>query len=461
MEGERRRRALAWASASLSALVVSVNLSIMSVAFDSLRRDFPATSLSAIGWVLSIYTIVFGAVLVPAGRLADRIGRRTMFLWGLAIMAVASTLAGVAPAVWLIIAGRIGQGIGAACLVPSTFGLLLDAVPADQRAKVTAFYSVIASVGGILGPIIGALLIERSSWRAAFFIAPILAVAALFTGWKSLPDNRTRLTGPLPDLAGSALMMVSLSGLSLGILQYRRWGVTDARIVIAGLAFAFGGVAFVLRSRTHPVPVLPVALLRLRSLTVANIAAVLYGVSTGALLFGCVFFAREAWGYSIVEASLCLVPLAVASFLASLGTGTLGTRFGERAVGAPSTLLLTIGMLLIAMSIGGEAHFMRDWLPGGSFIGLGMGLSYPLIGSAAVRDAQATDFSVASASNRMSLQIGNAIGIAVAIAIFGDAKSVAVLEPMRQLFFVTAAAALAVGITLLQLGDRAQHRQSG
>src|SRR4030095_13036901 len=167
------RHCLAWISSALSALVVAINLTVMSVAFDSLRHDFPGTELSVMGWVLSVYTIVFGALLVPAGRLADYLGRRTIFLWGLGIMSVSSTLAGLAPSVWVIIVGRVGQGAAAACLVPSTLGLLLEAVPTEQRVNVTAFYSVLASVGGIAGPTVGALLIRQFSWRAAFFIAPV------------------------------------------------------------------------------------------------------------------------------------------------------------------------------------------------------------------------------------------------------------------------------------------------
>jgi len=147
------RTSLAWISSALSALVVSINLTVMSVAFDSLRRDFPGTELSVMGWVLSIYTIVFGALLVPAGRLADYLGRRTIFLWGLGIMSVSSTLAGLAPSVWVIIVGRVGQGAAAACLVPSTLGLLLEAVPTDQRVTVTAFYSTSAPTAAFVGPV--------------------------------------------------------------------------------------------------------------------------------------------------------------------------------------------------------------------------------------------------------------------------------------------------------------------
>jgi MFS family permease len=450
------RTSLAWISCALSALVVSINLTVMSVAFDSLRRDFPGTELRVMGWVLSVYTIVFGALLVPAGRLADHLGRRTIFLWGLGIMSVSSTVAGLAPAVWLIILGRVGQGAAAACLVPSTMGLLLEAVPVEQRVTVTAFYSLLASVGGIAGPTVGALLIQQSSWRAAFFIAPVLAVLSFITGFRSLPETKRVRSGPLPDVLGSVLVVMSLSAFSLGILQSRDWGWADARTIGALVLAVAAGVAFWRRSSVHPVPVLPMKLTRIRSFALANIASLLYGASTGALLFGTVLFLREVWDYDIVDAGLGLMPLAVSSLFTSWIGGRLGNRYGERAVAVPGSLIVAGGMAWLAWRVGAHPEFVRDWLPGGTLLGAGMGLAYPMIGSAGVRGVGGEDLSVASATNRMTLQIGNAVGIALVIAILGDATGHAMLDQMRIAWVVTAAIVLGAALTLALL-DRPAH----
>jgi MFS family permease len=450
------RTSLAWISSALSALVVSINLTVMSVAFDSLRRDFPGTELSVMGWVLSVYTIVFGALLVPAGRLADHLGRRTIFLWGLGIMSVSSTLAGLAPSVWIIIVGRVGQGAAAACLVPSTLGLLLEAVPVAQRVTVTAFYSVLASVGGVAGPTVGALLIRQSSWRAAFFIAPVLAVLSWITGIRSLPEAKPVKAGPLPDLLGALLVVMSLSAFSLGVLQARDWGWADARTIGALVFSAATAVWFWRRSSVHPVPVLPMKLTRIRSFTVANIASLLYGGATGALLFGTVLFLREVWDYDIVDAGLGLLPLAGSSLVTSWFAGRLGNRYGERAIAVPGSLIVATGLAWFAWRVGAQPEFVQEWLPGGTLIGLGMGLSYPMIGSACVRGVEAADLSVASAANRMTLQVGNAIGIALVIAILGDATGHAMLDQMRIAWAVTAAMVVTVAITMALL-DRPEH----
>jgi NTE family protein len=415
------------------------------------------------GWVLSVYTIVFGALLVPAGRLADQIGRRGIFLWGLVIMTVSSLLAGFAPAVWLIIVGRAGQGAAAACLVPSTLGLLLDAVPTDRRASVTAMYSVLASFGAIAGPTIGAALIQSSSWRAAFFIAPILSVLSLVTGWRSLPETARAATGPLPDGWGAVLVVVSLTAFSLGILQSRDWGWIDSRTAGALAISLVAGVAFWRRSMRHPVPVLPMRLTRIRSFALANIASTLYGCATGALLFATVLFLRDVWGYDIFRAGLGLLPLAVSSLVSSAFCGRLGTRYGERAVGVPGAVIVAVGMAWFAWRVGERPDFVGAWLPGGLLVGFGMGLSFPMIGSACVRGVPGSDLSVASASNRMALQIGNAIGIALVIAILGDASGLAIEHPMRVSWAVTAGIQLTVAVTmaLLQAPDHAPVSMSG
>jgi EmrB/QacA subfamily drug resistance transporter len=442
---------LAWVSASLSALVVSANLSVMSVAFDSLRGSFPGTKLSVLGWVLSSYTIVFGAVLVPAGRLADHIGRRTVFLVGLIVFSASSLVAGFAPSIAFVIAGRMGQGVGAACLVPSTLGLLLDALPQQRRASATAFYSAIASIGGMAGPTIGGFLVQHGGWRWAFFMAPAIASLSWVTGWRSLPEGTKARSGPLPDGLGAGLVVVGLTAMSLGILEGRAWGWLDARILGAFVIAVLTVPAFVWRSRRHPVPILPLGLMRLRSFSVANVASVLYGMSTGALLFSTVLFLRDVWGYSVVAAGSGLLPLAVTSALVSMFVGRLGNRFGERALAVPGACIVACGMGWYGWRLGSDAAFVRQWLPGGMMIGFGMGLTYPMIGSACVRDVSTSELSVASAANRTTLQIGNAIGIALVLAIIGDVAGEAMHDRMRVAWVVTAVLALAVAGSMATL----------
>jgi EmrB/QacA subfamily drug resistance transporter len=448
----RRRELGARLAVGLSGVVVAANLSMMSVAFPALERSFPDASRSALSWVLTTYTIVFGAALVPAGRLADRLGRRRVFMVGLAIFATGSAIAAAAPVLGVLVAARALQGVGAACSVPSSLGLLIDASPPGRRASASAFYSLVASLGGVAGPTIGALLIEGPGWRSAFVLGPAFALPAWLAGRRCLPTTERNRGAGIPDVLGSALVVVALSSLSLGIVQGGRWGWDDPRVVGAFAVAPVLGAAFVWRSAHHPRPVLPLELLRLRSFAMANLASLAYGMTTGALLTANVLFLRDVWGYSLVASGLGLLPLSMSAAAMSVVAGRLGNRFGERAVGVPGVLAIALALLALRLTAGTDAEFATVWLPVGIVTGSGMAFGYPMIQSACVRDVGSSQLSVASATNRMTLQIGNAIGIAVVIAILGTADGADALDRYRLAWSVLAAVGVVCAALLAAVG---------
>jgi MFS family permease len=173
----------------------------MNVAFADLRSTVTGARVITLGWVVSAYTIVFGAVLVPAGRLADKLGRRSVFMTGLVAFGAGSILAGSAPWLWVLIAARVVQGVGAACITPSSMALLLDATPIDQRAAVTSFYSGVSSIGAASGPSLGALAVDGSSWRVAFFLGLPILLVSYALGRRSMPASVKMRDAALPDLA--------------------------------------------------------------------------------------------------------------------------------------------------------------------------------------------------------------------------------------------------------------------
>jgi len=316
-----RRRALVRWSVALSALVVGLNLSVMNVAVADLRGSFPDAKFTTIGWVVSAYTIVFGAVLVPAGRLADKLGRRSVFLTGLAVFGLGSVLAGTAPALWVLIAARAVQGIGAACITPSSIALLLDAVPVHERAGATSFFSGVSSIGAVSGPSVGALVIQATSWRFAFFLGLPALVAAALLGRRSLAPSVPMRDAALPDLAGSLLVVGAMTGLSFAIVQGRTWGWTNPWI-LGGFGLAVVLVPlFVRRCLHHPSPVMSMALFRRRSFASANAAALFFGMATGGVALANVLFLRDVWHYTLVGAGFGALPSACTALLVARGVG--------------------------------------------------------------------------------------------------------------------------------------------
>ena len=443
-----------------SALVVGLNLNTVSIAFADMRTNsFKGESLAALGWVLSIYTIFFGALLVPAGRLADRLGRRAVFLWGLAVFSTGSFITGLGPWLWMVIAGRVIQGIGAAAIVPSSLGLLLDATPPHRRATATAFYSGLSSLGGAMGPTVGASVVKFASWRWSFLLSPLIAGVSYGFGRTSLPHVAADRKATLPDVPGALIIVVMLMSLSLAIVQGRTWGWSSARIEIAFAVAVVMVPVFIWRSRRHPSPVLPLRLFSMRSFACANVAAFTFGVSTGAVLFSNVQFLNVVWQRSVFQSGLGLLPLALTAAIVAPFAGRLGARFGERAVAVPGALVIAAGIASYRLLATTEHAYFTRWLPGSLLFGAGLALTYPMIAAISVRGVANAELSVASASNRTALQIGNAVGIAVVIAVLGDPRGPDALVAFRRAWVVMAAGAVVTALAIASVENL--RRSSG
>ena len=456
-ESSRRERAVRVAVGS-SALVVGLNLNTVSIAFADMRASsFEGESLAALGWVLSVYTIFFGALLVPAGRLADRLGRRAVFLWGLGIFSVGSVTAGLGPELWVVIAGRVVQGVGAAAIVPSSLGLLLDATAPARRATATAFYSGLSSLGGALGPTVGASVVRFASWRWSFLLSPLIAAVSYAFGRTSLPRVAADRRAALPDVVGASIIVVMLTALSLAIVQGRVWGWASVRVDLAFAVAVLMVPTFIVRSRRHPSPVLPLSLFSRRSFAGANIAAFTFGVSTGAVLFSNVQFLNVVWRRSVFQAGLGLLPLALTAAIVAPFAGRLGARFGERAVAVPGALVIAAGITSYRLFATTDVQYFARWLPGCVLFGSGLALTYPMIAAISVRGVENADLSVASASNRTALQIGNAVGIALVIAVLGDPRGPEALGSFRRAWVVMVAGAV---VTALAIGSSGPSRRA-
>jgi MFS family permease len=415
--------------------------------------QLPDARFSSIGWVVSAYTIVFGAVLVPAGRLADKLGRRSVFMTGLAAFSAGSVIAGSAPALWILIAGRAVQGVGAACITPSSMALLLDATPVPRRAAATSFYSGVSAVGTAGGPSIGALVVDASSWRAAFFLGlPLLAVAYVL-GRRSLPPSVRVRDAALPDLTGALLVMAAMTGVSLGIVQGRPWGWTHAGVLGAFAASAVLISLFVWRCTRHPSPVMAVDLFRRRSFASASAAALLFGTATGGVGLANVLFLRDVWGYSLVGAGFGALPSSLAAISAARFVGRGSVRHGEVVVGVPGALSIAAAMIWMRQFAHADANYWLGFLPGSVLLGLGIAACFPMIAVAVVRGIGTDELSLASATNRTFLQLGNAVGIAAVVAVLGNTTGSGALSDFRLAWTVLGAVAAGCGVAVAVTGS--------
>src|SRR2546426_4271199 len=220
---------------AVAVFVSFLDVTIVNVAFPDIERDFAGTAQADLSWVLNAYNIVFAALLVPAGRVADLVGRRRMFFVGMLTFVVASMAAGAAPTPELLVAARVLQAAGGAVLVPTSLGLLLPEFPPSKRATATAIWTAAGAVAAAVGPSLGGVLVDAAGWRWVFFVNLPIALVALVPARRVLHEIRDEEAAGLPDLLGSVLLVAGVALLALGIVKGPDWGWGSAG-VLASLA---------------------------------------------------------------------------------------------------------------------------------------------------------------------------------------------------------------------------------
>lgn len=431
----------AFAVTVTGAFVVALDLSIVNVAFPSIEADFPDATTSTLSWVLTSYSVVFGALLLGAGRIADRSGRRRWFLRGLGTFTLGSLLCAVAPDPGLLIAGRVVQAVGAALLMPASLALLLVATPAQLRAQAVALWGGISALAVAVGPSVGALLVDAGGWRWAFYVnLPILAVAAVATR-RVLPESV--VGGPPPDLLGVAVLSLAVASLALGITQGQDWGWTSAPVVGSLAAALALGAAALHRARTHHAPAIDLRLFENRSVRLANAATIAYAVGFFAMLLANVLFLTTVWEWSTLKAGLAITPGPLVVAALSRSTGGLAARIGYRPVLVAGSLVFATAQLWSVFLMPLEPDYLGRWLPATLLGGLGVALTFPVLSAAAVAGLPADRFGVGGAVNQTARQMGAVLGIALLVAVLGTPTSPdSALDAFQRAWLLCAGAAV-------------------
>jgi EmrB/QacA subfamily drug resistance transporter len=436
---------------SVATFVASLDLFIVNIAFPSIERDFAGTSDATLSWVLSAYAIVTAALLVPAGRLADLLGRKRLFMGGLVTFVVASSLCAAAPGAGWLIGARVLQAAGGAILMPTSLALLLAEFPAKQRGLAVAVWSATGAVAAAAGPPIGGLLVQ-ASWRWVFLVNLPIGLVTAVLATRVLRESRDPEGKRFPDLAGAAMLVLASSALMLAIVQGQSWGWTSIRItgLIAGSVVLAAGVLY--WSSRHPAPVLELGLFRVRAFSVANFSGTLFFAAFGAMLLASVLFLTRVWREDILTAGLQIAPGPVAAAAFAVPGSLLSRRFGERAVATAGSLLFGLAGVWWLTSVGLQPHYASEFLPGQLIGGAGVGFVIPTLASTTAASLPASRFATGSAVYGMTRQFGIALGIAIVIAVLGTPRAADLLAAFRTswtvimgLAFASAVAAVAIG----------------
>ncbi len=425
---------------------------VVSVAFPSLQESFRQTSPSTLAWILDAYFIAFAALLVLAGKLADRVGRRKMFIAGLWVLAGGSLACAVAPSVGILIAARTVQAIGAAFVIPGGIGLMLEEFDDTQRKTAIGIVAAIVGLGVAASPTIGGAVVELLSWRWIFYIGMAVVLGAAVLAHLTLRKDEPRdAAAALPDRWGAVLQTAGLTLLVLAVLKRSEWGTTDPRTLLT----FFGGVLmlawFISRCFTHESPLVDVSLFRNRPFALANLSVLAFSVGFFSATLTSVFFMQGVWHYSVLQAGLTFAPGAAVAAVVSGVAGRVAERHGSWTVSAPGCVVAAAGLVLIATSTGQERAFLTEWVPGQLIYSVGVGLALTGLVGAALTSVADEQFALASGINAALRQVGGALGVAIAIAtvtnvLGGDVLAACQVSLMVAAVSMLVAAGLALGL---------------
>jgi EmrB/QacA subfamily drug resistance transporter len=408
--------------AALAMFIGSFVTTASNIAVPVLERDFPTASLSTISWVVSGFNVTQVTFMLLGGRLADRWGRRRVFLWGMAVFAAGAGLSAVAPVVGLVVAARVVQAIGMAMVLPSSLAAVLPLFPMGRHASVVSLWSAMGILGAAVAPTMAAGLLEISTWRLVFAVVIPFAALAWWGGRARLdagqpPSHRSPL-----DVAGAIAGTGAVGGLALVIVQGRHWGWASPAIGAVAMVALACGAFFARRSLTHPEPLLDLSLLRVPSFRVVTLSAGLMATATSGTWFMYPLFMTTVWGYSIFQVGLAISPGAIAMIPVTVLAGRLADRVGYRLPLVSGALIATAGVTWLAWQLNPGAGYVLGFLPGTLTIGLGMGLMLGPANSAALRDVAEAKLGAANAAYNTMRFLGSALGVAVVAALLGDSS---------------------------------------
>ncbi|MBV8490063.1 MAG: MFS transporter [Candidatus Eremiobacteraeota bacterium] len=393
----------------LGSSLVFIDGTVVSIALPVLQRDFGASSSDA-QWVIEAYTLVLGALMLLSGSLADRFGRKRLFLSGTVVFAFGSLACAFAPSMQLLIAARLLQAAGGTLLTPASLAMLTACFQGEARGKAIGTWSAFTAISAAVGPIAGGMLLDHVGWRWVFGINLPIALAVLLVAIAHVRESRDEQMAGRLDLMGSFLVTFGLAALVYGTIAASSFPWYDPRVVPAA---AFGIVAlaafWMFEGRTKA-PMLPHALFASSQFTGINIMTLLLYGSLSALFYFLPFVMIQVDGYSATVTGLSLLPFVVLLFVLSRFAGGLTYRIGARILLASSTVLVGLGY--VAFALLGDLRYWDSIFPATIVVGLGMGFTVAPLTTTVMESVPANDVGLASGINNAASRVAGLLAIA-------------------------------------------------
>ena len=395
-----------------------IDASIVNVAFPSIGEDLNASD-SVLSWIITGYSMAVASLLLIAGRIADRWGRKRVFLWAVGAFTLGSLLCGVAPNVGFLIAFRVLQGVGGSAIFPSSLALVLPEFPLSRRSTPIGIWSATAGLGAVLGPPMGAFLIEWFGWRGIFWVNIPVGVIILLVGRRILAEARAPGVQGRLDLLSVPVGVAGVALILVAVVQGEDWGYADARTLLmlcAGLALL---PILVVRSRRHPQPLLDLSLFRIRSFWASVLSTTFFGAAFLGGFLSNTLLLQRLWDWPVWKTGLGLMASPVMSVMSSTLAGVGADRLGHRWLTFLGGMMCCGSFALFYWRVGVAPDYWNDFFPAAVLLGLGAGLSISCLTSGALADVGKDQFSMGNATARTVQQLFYAVGLAAVVALFG------------------------------------------
>jgi EmrB/QacA subfamily drug resistance transporter len=440
------------AAVAFGLFMIMLDNTVVNVALPSIAADLNI-GLSELEWIVTGYALTFASLMLTGGKLADLLGRRLIFIVGLAIFTLSSLVCGLAGSGELLIGARVVQGAGAALMNPATLSIIAATFPPRQRGMAIGIWAGVSAMALAIGPLVGGLLTEHISWSWIFFVNVPIGVIAIAASLLLIPESQDESAEQRLDLPGLLTSGIGLFALTYGLIEANTYGWTSSRILGAFAVAVAMLVAFVLLETRQRLPMLDLSLFRNGTFAGANLAVLLVALAMFGVFFFVSLYMQGVLGYSAVQAGAAFLPLTILIMLTAPIAGRSSDRFGSR-------WLMTVGMILIAIQLfyfsrlGVEESYWNI-LPAMILGGFGMSMVMTPSAAAAVRALPVDKAGVGSAVLNAFRQVGGSMGIAVIGAIMaheiGDLRGPAVFR-QKELFVDGFSTALTVAALIAVLG---------
>ncbi|MFI2200767.1 MFS transporter [Streptomyces sp. NPDC020192] len=445
-----RRRGIVFAVLCCGFVLTSLDMMIVNVAFPAIEHDFPGYSNAVVSWTLNAYTILYAAALIPAGRLADHLGRKQVFLGGLVLFTLASALCAFAPSLPVLIAARALQALGAAALTPTSMGLLLQVNPPELQQRAIRSWTAAGGIAAAMAPIVGGLLVQ-SDWRLIFLInVPIGALAAV-VGLRVLPASAKRSSAPSPDLIGALAVALFVGAVVFGLVEAPDAGWGSATTLSAFACAVVMLVVAVVRNLRHASPVIPRELLALSVYVRTNIAAFIYSAAFAVMLLSVVLWTQNVRGYSAIQTGLAIAPGTVLMPVFAMLTGRMGKSIGLPRTAALGCVVLGLGMVWWTVTAPTKLPYVLAIMPGSMLTSIGTIVAMAAFAGRVSATIPQAFYASGSAVHTMAKQMGIAIGVALLLVIHDSAAhgGTSPVPALREAWIVAAVlTVVAAGIAL-------------